>query len=89
MGFKKLKGVKLPEEVQGLIRYTCLNYESQPRWMREKIDRLCMECGGEYCDALKDVMCSRKSITSISIQYSVSEMTLYRHRKSFYEAWKK
>ena len=41
MGFRKLRGVRLPEEKQGLIRYICLNYADQPEWMKRKIERLC------------------------------------------------
>ena len=88
MGFRKLKGVKLPEEMQGLIRYTCLTYREQPEWIRKKIDRLCSECGGEYCDALKEMMCTRRSIRQISLTSFVSETVLYRLRKKFYESWR-
>lgn len=37
MGFKKLRGVKLPEEKQGFIRYTCLTLSEQPKWIQEKV----------------------------------------------------
>lgn len=87
MGFKKLKGVKLPEEKQGLIRYTCLTYDSQPEQVKRKIDKLCRECGGANCAALREVMCSRSSITAISLRHFVGESTLYRMRKDFYESW--
>lgn len=87
MGFKKLKGVKLPEEKQGLIRYTCLTYDSQPERVQKKIDKLCRECGGVHCAALREVMCSRSSITAISLRHFVGESVLYRMRKKFYERW--
>jgi len=87
MGFKKLRGVKLPEEVQGLIRYTCLTYGSQPGWIQEKIERLCIRCGGDYSAALKEVMCTHKSITQICIAHHVSESLIYQKRKKFYESW--
>ena len=66
MGFKKLRGVALPEEQQGLVRYTCLNSDSQPKRTQEKIQRLCDDVGGAYSAALRQVMCSRKSITAMS-----------------------
>lgn len=87
MGFKKLKGVPLPEEKQGLVRYTCLNAGSQPKRTQEKIQRLCDDVGGAYSAALREVMCSRKSITSIARDHFVSESALYRMRKEFYAAW--
>ena len=87
MIFRKLQGVGLPVEQQGLIRFTCLTYKQQPRRVKEKIDRMCDECGGEYSAALFDVMCSKNSITSIALRHNVSQSALYRMRKRFYENW--
>lgn len=87
MGFKKLRGVRLPEEKQGLIRYTCLNYAAADRRTREKIERLCQKCGGEYERALFDVVTTRRSITAIAMEHYVSETLLYRMRRDFYENW--
>lgn len=80
--------MRIPEEEQGFIRYTCLTYGTQTKEVCEKIDRLCAECGGEYSDALKEVMCSRRSIYQIGLKYHVSERTIYRIRKKFYESWR-
>lgn len=87
MGFKKLRGVSLPEEKQGLIRYTCLTYRDQNAHIQKKIRRLCNEHGGLYGAALWEVMCTMESVTSISIRHHVSENTLYNARKAFYESW--
>lgn len=87
MGFKKLSGVPLSEEEQGLIRYTCLTYAKQPPRVQRKIQRLCLLCAGAYSAALFDVMCTKKSITAIALANYVSESQLYRFRKAFYEAW--
>lgn len=87
MGFKRLRGVPLPEKRQGLIRYTCLCIETQPQWVQRKVERLCREVGGDYAEALKEVMCTNDSITSIAIRHYVSETTLYRLRKKFYVSW--
>lgn len=89
MGFKKLRGVDLPEERQGLIRYTCLTYRDQNERMQKKIDRLCEECGGFYGAALWEVMCTAESIISISMRHHLSESSIYRMRKDFYENWEK
>ena len=48
MSFRKLRGVQLTEEQQGLVRYMCLNEEYLPVRMREKIQRLCDTVGGSY-----------------------------------------
>lgn len=87
VSFKKLRGVNLPEEKQGLIRYTCLTYPEQPRWVQNKIERLCAEQGGFYTHALREVMCGTASIASIAQRSHVDEKTLYALRKAFYEAW--
>jgi len=87
VSFRKLRGVDLPEEKQGLIRYICLNEAHQPRRVREKIQRLCEECGGAYSAALWDVMCTEKSIVAIAREHYVSESKLYQLRKEFYENW--
>lgn len=87
MGFKKLRGVALPEEKQGLIRYSCLTYKEQPKHIQNKIQRLCREVGGAYQAALWDVMCSKSSITSIAMAHHVSETVLYELRRRFYERW--
>jgi len=87
MSFRRLHGVKLPEEVQGLIRYTCLCYSRQPKKIRDKIDSLCEVCGGDYSAALFDVMCTRRSMTEISLKHNISEPVLYRKRRDFYEQW--
>ena len=87
MGFKKLRGVHLPEEKQGLIRYSCLTYKDQPKHIQNKIQRLCREVGGAYQAALREVMCSKNSITSIAMAHHVSESVLYELRRRFYERW--
>ena len=87
MSFRKLRGVRLPEERQGLIRYTCLNFNSQPKWMQKKIMRLCDECGGEHSSALFEVMTMRRSMTEIALKNHVDESVLYRVRRKFYESW--
>ena len=73
---KKLRGVHLSRNRQGFIRYACLTYDER-------------ECGGPYSAALREVMCGEDSITSIALRHYVSESTLYRLRKDFYESWDK
>ena len=87
MGFKKIRGVSLPEEKQGLIRYTCLTYRDQPTHIQRKIRRLCQEQGGFHNAALWEIMCTWETAVSISQRHHVSESVLYDMRKRFYEAW--
>lgn len=89
MAFKKLRGVNVSRNRQGFIRFTCLTYDEQPKKMRDKIDRLLRQCGGPYDAALREVMCGEDSITAIALRHCVSESTLYRLRKEFYESWER
>lgn len=85
--FKKLRSVNLPEEEQGFIYFTCATYWKQPEEIREKIDQLCIETGGEYYQALRDVMLRRKGLTLAAIDSGCSENTLISRRKNFFESW--
>lgn len=87
MGFKKLRGIDLPEEQQGLIRYTCLNWRTQPVWVQEKIRYICEQCAGAYQHTLFEVMTTTRSIAAIAMEHALSESMLYAMRKKFYENW--
>jgi hypothetical protein len=87
--FRKLKGVSVPYKRQGLIYFTCVNYQQQPQWMQRKIDKLCQVCGGEYAEALKALMTEDGArVDGVAMRYHVSEGTLIRCRKRFYEEWR-
>lgn len=85
--FKKLPGVRVPERKQGLIRFTCLNIEEQPMWMRQKFERLCIECGGLHHCALRETMTTENTLMAIGEKYHVDERVLRGLRKDFYESW--
>lgn len=86
--FKKLRGVKLPEEKQGLIFYICANYADMDFGVQKKIDQLCVKVGGgEYYAALRDVMVGKKTIKEAAIECPCDETTLRRKRREFYMAW--
>ena len=86
--FKKRRGIHIPYNKQGLIYFTCMNYKDMPDYIKEKIINLCEEVGKEHYEVLfKVVTDSNRSIRSLSMEYHISEMSLYRYRKKFYEAW--
>ena len=88
MSFRKLRGVNLPHREQGLIHFTCLNYDKQPKEIQEKIRRLCRECGGEHEKALFELMTRENiSVPWLERTYYVSDSVLYERRKKFYESW--
>ena len=85
--FKKKRSIDLSYNKQGLIYFTCLNYNEQLPVIREKINRLCDEVGGVYSKALFELMTRSKSVLQISMEYYISETKLYVLRKEFYEKW--
>ena len=58
-----------------------------PAAVRRRIDELCERAGGEYAPALKAYMTTDADWLWICDQYHVSESTLARVRKKFYELW--
>jgi len=87
--FRKMRGCKKPEKVQGLIFYTCLDYRNQPKHIQQKIDRLCLAAGGQYAAALKEFLlhADRRSPDGIAMEYYCSANTLYAARRRFYNMW--
>ncbi len=86
--FKKRRGIHIPYNKQGLIYFTCVNIKDMPEHIQDKIKNLCQEVGDEYADVLFAVVTdSTKSIRALSMEHHISEMSLYRYRKKFYEAW--
>lgn len=86
--FKKMRGIKLTYDEQGLIYFICRNIRKQPQRVQDKILSLCVDvAGAEYYQALYAVLTTEDSIRSIAISFCVSESQLYRLRKMFYEKW--
>lgn len=86
--FKKMRGIKLDYDKQGLIYFTCKNIKEQPKEVQAKILNLCLEIGGaDYYKALYDVLTTENSICSIAMLHCVSESQLYKLRKMFYEKY--
>lgn len=86
--FKKRRSIKVPYRRQGLIYFTCINMQTQPKAIQDKINRLCSEVGGEDSGALFELLTTEDvSVTYIANKYFVNEKKLYKMRKSFYEKW--
>lgn len=86
--FKKLRGVNLPYNKQGLIYFTCVNVKEMPENVRRKILNLCIEVTGEHYQALYAMLTDdTKNVHGIALEYYISETQLYHYRKKFYEAW--
>lgn len=86
--FKKRRGIKLSYDEQGLIHFVCVNYRKLPDIVLRKITRLCDEVGNEHAEVLFEVVTnSKKTIRELAIENHISERSLYRYRKKFYEEW--
>ena len=86
--FKKMRGIKLTYNEQGLVYFTCLNMKRLSQDTQNRILNLCTEIGGaEYYQALFAVLTTEESIRSIALSHCVSESQLYKLRKRFYERW--
>ncbi len=81
--FVTLKSCNKPKKKQAWIYYTCCTYDDQPKTIREKIDRLCRDVGGEYAEALRDALlhADSKKIDNCS------PSTLWRVRLEFFNKW--
>lgn len=89
MIFRKLRGVNLPYREQGLIWFTCVNYDRQPKAVKEKIRRLCKQYGGEHEEALFILLTRENvSISWIERNYYVTAPTLYKRRVKLFNGWK-
>ena len=84
-----LKGCKKTEKEQGLIYFTCLTYDTQPKRTREKIDQLCRAAGGQYEDALKEFLlkADRYKCERIAAEHYCSPNTLWACRRRFFNMW--
>lgn len=86
--FKKRRGIKLSYNKQGLIYFACMNYDDMPEHTQQKIRNLCFDVGKEHSEVLFQVLTnSNETIRSLAFKYHISEMSLYRYRKKFYEEW--
>lgn len=86
--FKKMRGIKLSYEKQGLIYFICINHRDMPEKIQKQILNLCIAVGGEHYQALYTALTDKsKSIRSVAMEFYISENLLYYYRKKFYERW--
>lgn len=85
--FKKLRSVRKSYEEQAYIFYACATYEKQNAATRRKIENLCTRAAGEYAPALLEFLTSSADFRHICETHHISDSTLERVRKKFYELW--
>jgi len=85
--FKRLKSVEKSTEEQGYIYYCCRTYSRREKRVQQKIDRLCDLAAGEYAAALREFLLTDADWIYICQKHHISESTLDRIRRRFYELW--
>ena len=84
MYFKKKSGIDLSYEAQGLIHFVSVNYKYMDNKVQELIKQACRAAGGEYYEALFELVTTRKTVTAIALKYSMSRETLYRCQRRYF-----
>lgn len=85
--FRVKKGIKRNYQEQGYIYFISLNYYGLNEEGQEKINNLCIVCGGEHYQALFDFVTSDKSATEICLNHAIGKSTLYRIVRAYYEGF--
>lgn len=84
MAFRKLRGVKAGYRRQVLVYALCKNYRTRPPEEKKLIRDNCQAAGGEYAEALFELLTTERSFSDICGSRAVSESTLIRVRRDFY-----
>lgn len=86
--FVHYKSIKIPYSKQGLIYFTCVNYNNIPESEQRLIRNLCEKVAGDDSAALLEFLTDgNRSASSASLKYFISEKKLYILRRRFYEMW--
>lgn len=88
--FRKMRGIKLSYEKQGIIYFTLQNIREQPMETRNKVKALCDHIAGADSEALHVFLTSNTdTVQSVSLKHYISERKLYQLRKEFYMEWER
>lgn len=85
--FKRLRSVNKSYDEQGAIFFACRNFATQSKKTQDKIRRLCAAAGPEYAQALLAYLTTDISWERTCMEYGLSQETLTRLRRRFYDAW--
>lgn len=87
MAFRFKRGIRVSYKRQGFIHFTMQNVAALPEGKREKLRKLCRDAAGEYDCALWEMLTTEAGYVDISMRHHVSQATLFRCIKRFYEAF--
>ena len=89
MGFRYKRGIRVSYKRQGMIYFTLQNFHTLPQGKQEKLRQLCREAAGEYDAALWEYLTTEKGYVGVSMDHNLSQATLFRCVKRFYESFPK
>ena len=87
--FRYKRSIKVPYERQGYIYFASLRFAELPTWQQDKIRALCDKCGGEYAGALLEFVTTDMGAVAVCMRHHLSQSTLERAVKKYYEAFPK
>ena len=87
IAFKYKRGIRVDYDRQGYIFFLCRRFRTLPQEKRDRIRALCRSAGGEYAQALFRFVTTSERASKICMEEYISEATLYRYVKRFYEAF--
>lgn len=87
MAFKYKRGIKVSYDRQGYIFFLCRRFRTLPKDKKDAIRALCQKTGGPYARALLRFLTTADRATKICMEEYISEATLYRAVKRFYESF--
>lgn len=79
------RGVHRPKVEQQYIFAISQLYRRLVPTQQERIRQLCMQADKEYSAALLAFVTTDRSAVSVSMEYNISEATLYRAVRKYYE----
>lgn len=75
----------LNEKRQSLIYWQCQNIDLLSARKQESIRKIIEECADGEQKALEEALCTKKSLTAISMEFYISESALQRRCEKFYK----
>ena len=89
--FKSMPACRMSYVQQGIVFFTCQNFRALDDATKDKIRAICTECGagdGMKRKAILTYMTTRISWRECCDRHYISDATLDRLRRRFYELWK-
>lgn len=83
--FRFKRSVPVSYDRQGYIYFTSRLYEELPPRAQQEIVNMCLECGGEYYQALFQFVTTDAGAASVCMQHHLSRSTLERVVRRYYE----